>query len=348
MKKRKVTLSAVGDILIHKRVYEKAKTSTGYDFSTMFSNVEHLFNEDEVIIVNQESIIAGEEVGLSDFPKFNSPIEIGEQLKKLNVDIVNTANNHTLDRGEKGVLTSLKNWDKLNLPYIGSYKSIEDQETIRVIKKNGLKIAFLSYTNSLSVVKRPKGKEYLVNHFSDVGVKWIRRLIGRIKSEYVADVVVLSIHFGKEYQMLPTANQIELSNSLADTGADVIIGHHPHVLQPPALLVNSKGKKAFVAYSLGNFFSGQKGLYRQTGAYLSIDIEKDLSSDNDLIDFLNPTMTLTYVDSTDKEDYKIHILSDLVAQKKPLITDVGVFDSQEVFNEMSNHLKQWMPNLIVK
>src|SRR5699024_9466019 len=134
---------------------------------------------------------------------------------------------------------------------------------------------FLSYTKSIGAFKRPRGKEYLANKYSDMDVKWVRRLVDRIKKESLADVVIVSMHFGKEYQMLPTAYQLETASNLSDAGADIIIGHHPHVLQPPAYLTNSKGQETFVAYSLGNFFSGQRGLYRQIGGYLSLDIEKN-------------------------------------------------------------------------
>src|SRR5699024_6427395 len=197
----KVTIGATGDILLHKRVYNKALTDDGkgYNFDYMLGEAKNLFNEDHLIIVNQESIIAGEELGLSDFPHFNSPIEIGYFLKENNVDIVNIANNHILDKGEEGVLKSIENWEKIGMPYVGANKSIADQETIRIIHKNGLKIAFLSYTKSSGTIKRPANKRYLSNEFKDVGVKWLRRIINRIKNENLADVVVVSIHFGSEY-----------------------------------------------------------------------------------------------------------------------------------------------------
>src|SRR5699024_10871335 len=111
MNSRKVTIGATGDILLHKRVYNKAKTKAGYNFDSMLENIEHLFDEEHLIIVNQESIIAGEEFGLSDFPNFNSPIEIGYKLKDMNIDIVNIANNHIMDHGEKGLMKSIENWE---------------------------------------------------------------------------------------------------------------------------------------------------------------------------------------------------------------------------------------------
>lgn len=341
----KFTLGATGDILLHKRVYNKAKKDdgNGYDFTEMLAEAKKLFKKEHLIIVNQESIIAGEEIGLSDFPHFNSPVEIGYTLKDLNVDIVNIANNHILDRGEEGVLKSIENWEKIGLPYVGAYKSKEDQHTLRIFNKNGLKVCFLSYTKSVGgKSKRPKGKEYLANLYKDMGVKWVRRLIDKIRRNNLADIVVVSMHFGSEYQMLPTSYQLETSSNLSDAGADIIIGHHPHVLQPPAYLVNSKGHETFVAYSLGNFFSGQKGIYRQIGAYMTIDVEKDLSNKNSFVKFSKPTMKLTFVDTS---NYKLHLLEDIVKQYDKIETAHGTFESEQVYERMKNHLSKFIPDI---
>lgn len=341
---RKVTIGATGDILLHNRVYNKAKLEDGsYDFTEMLTEAEKLFKKEHLIIANQESIIGGAELGISSFPHFNSPIEIGYKLKELNIDIVNMANNHVMDKGERGILKAIENWEKMGMPYVGAYKSVDDRDTLRIFHRNGLKVCFLAFTHSLGTVKRPSDKEYLAGRFGDFGVKWTRRLINKIKGQGLADVVVLSMHFGKEYAMFPTANQVETSSSLSDTGADIIIGHHPHVLQPPAYIVNSKGEDTFVAYSLGNFFSGQKGIYRQIGAYMTVDVEKPEGSKMTKIS--NPKYTLTYIDSGDKKDYKLHLLKDIVANQKTIKTDVGEFDSQQVYERMKTHLRHYIPNL---
>ncbi len=349
MASNKFTLGATGDVLLHKRLYTKAMTEdgTGYNFDNMLEEAEKLFDEDHLIIVNLESIIAGKEFGLADFPRFNSPEEIGYKLKDMNVDIVNIANNHILDHGEEGLLKSLDNLNNIGLPYVGGYRSIEDQETVRLFQKNGLKVCFLSYTMSMGVGSRPKGKRYLVNKYSDVGAPKLRRIINKIRKQLDVDVVVVSLHFGKEYQMLPTSSQLEISYSVADAGADVIIGHHPHVLQPPNILVDSRGREVFVAYSLGNFFSGQIGLYRQIGAYLTIDIEKDFTTNSSLLKFSNPKMQLTYVDSSHKKDYKLRLLKDVVEASPVIKTNIGEFPSEKVYERMKNHMRYWLSDLDV-
>lgn len=352
---KKITLGATGDILLHKRVYEKARTENGgYNFDSMFENVEHLFDEDHLIIVNQESIIAGEQLGLSGFPKFNSPIEIGYKLKDLNVDIVNISNNHTFDYGEKGILKSIENWNKIGIPYVGAYNSNEDQETLRVFHKNGIRICFMSfnYTEGIKIPKIPEGKNYLMNYYLSYSFNnrknrlAIRSLIDKAKKKNIADVFVINMHYGKEYHMMPTSKQKEVSQDLAEVGADIIIGHHPHVVQPFEYITNSYGEKCFVAYSLGNFFSGQNGLYRQIGGYLTIDIEYE--EESQFVRINNPTFQLTFVDSSDQKDYKIHLLKDMVDSQKVIKIKNKEFNLNEVYNRMIQHVSQREPNIQVK
>lgn len=343
-KERKITLAATGDVLIHSRVYNRAKKDGGYDFSEMLAEARQLFEIGDLRIVNQESIIGGVELGLSNFPKFNSPVEIGYLLKEFGVDIVNLANNHILDKGEEGILKSIENWNKIGMPYVGAYNSKEDKETVRIFHKNGLRVAFVSATKRMLGMNVPKGKEYLFDYFEDARVAKIGKRIQQIKSNDLADVVVLSIHYGKEYHMLPTTDQVEMSNTLSDAGADIILGHHPHVLQPPRYILNSRGLETFCIYSLGNFFSGQKGLYRQIGGYLTIDIEKP-SPDNPVLKIDNPTFKLTFVDSTDKENYKLYLLEDIVNSREYIKTHMGTFKTKEVYEQIKNHMRKWVPDL---
>lgn len=348
-KSMKFTLGATGDILLHERLYNEAKKTNeaGYDFSELLKHARSLFLEADLNIVNQESIIAGEELGLSSYPRFNSPIEIGYLLKEFGVDIVNLANNHVLDRKEEGLLKSIENWKEIGIPYVGAYSSQEDKETVRIFHKNGLRIAFLSYTKRMAGVRIPKNKKYLVDSFENTNVKHIEKRIKSVRSNDLADIIVVSVHYGKEYFMLPTKDQIEITNNLAESGADVILGHHPHVLQPPKYITNSRGKKSFVIYSLGNFYSGQLGIYRQIGGYLTLDIEKSLTKQAEEINVFNPKMKLTYVDSTDKKDYKIYLLKDIVEKQDFIKADIGIFKSQEIYERMKGHMRKWITDLDV-
>ncbi|SFM27196.1 poly-gamma-glutamate synthesis protein (capsule biosynthesis protein) [Gracilibacillus orientalis] len=342
---RSFRLGATGDILLHLRLIEKAKQENDqFNFTPQMENVRDLFNETDLNIVNQESIIGGEKIGYSDFPKFNSPAEISDTLKEFGVDMVTIANNHTLDKGEEGIYESIKNWEKSNLPYVGAYKSEEDFNTLRVIHKNGLRIGFVSITKRMAGVKVPQGKPWIIDSFDNANVVKICKRLRKIKTRKLVDVLIVSCHFGKEYHFIPTADQQEISKSIADAGADVILGHHPHVLQPMEYLFDSRGWDTFVAYSLGNFFSGQKGVFRQIGGFLNIGIEKP--DDNSPIKFTDPTFTLTFTDMYD--GFKMHKLSEYMAENKTIKTHMGEFSSEEAFEKMKSVVTKWMPELKVK
>lgn len=344
----KITLVATGDVLLHTRLYKKAKRKirSGYNFEPLLEEARPFLKKGDFTIVNQESLIGGEELGLSSYPKFNSPAEIGHTLKKFGVDIVSLANNHIMDKGEQGVLKSIENWEKIGLEYVGAYKSLEDQERLRIFNKNGLKVCFLSYTRKMPAVKLPKDKPYLVDHYEKMNVRKIEKRIRELKAKNLADVVVLSLHFGKEYQMRPTVDQKEISASLSDAGADVILGHHPHVLQPPEFILNSRGKETLAMYSLGNFFSGQKGLYRQIGAIMTVDIEKP-AGDNSVLKVGTPTLNLTFTDSTDKMDYKLYMLKDIVEEREFIKTHQGDFESNKVYQDLKDRLGQFLPDMTI-
>ena len=343
-KNKKVKLGATGDILLHLRLIKHAKQSDGtYNFNYQMENVRDLFEKSDLNIVNQESLIAGKKLGYSDYPRFNGPKEIRDTLKEFGVDIVTIANNHTLDKGEEGVFESIKNWKEIDMPYVGAYESEEDFNTLRVIHKNGLRIGFISITKRMAGVKIPKGKKWIIDYFEDAKVTKICKRIRKIRSLNVVDVLVVSCHFGKEYHFEPTSDQKEITKSIADAGADVIIGHHPHVLQPVEYLFDSRGLDTFVAYSLGNFFSGQKGLFRQIGAFLNITIEKP--DENIPVKFSDPEITLTFADMYD--GYKMHKLYDYVQNNKTIKTHMGEFDSQEAYDKMTQLMKKYMPQLKV-
>lgn len=344
MTSKQFTLAATGDVLLHARLYKTAKKKYGYDFNPKIEEIKHLFKLGDLRIVNLESIIAGKEIGLSSFPRFNSPVEIGHLLKDLGVDIVNIANNHVLDRGEEGLLMSIDNLERIGLPYVGAYKSNKDREKLRILHKNGLRICFLSYTRSTGVEKVPEDKPYLVDTYHPMRLKPIKDKIKSIRNKNLADVIVVSLHFGKEYHLQPTSEQKEVSRDLSDAGADVIIGHHPHVLQPVEYILNSRGKETFAAYSLGNFFTGQEGLYRQIGGYLTVDIEKP-DSNSTMLKIDNPKIKLTFVDSTDKRDFKMYLFEDIVKNNEYIKTDKGIFNPKDVYKELTNRMKQWVPGL---
>ncbi|WP_017380521.1 CapA family protein [Paenisporosarcina sp. TG-14] len=283
-------LVAIGDILLHEAVYLDASTPQGsYDFSSMFTKVKPFLEGADIAVANQETMIGGVELGLSSYPTFNSPYEIGDALKDSGIDIVTIANNHTLDRGEKAIVNGINHWDRIGMLYTGAFKSKEDREDIRTIKKNDITFSFMSYSYGTNGIPVPEGKPYLINL---IDLPLIKQDVE--KAKLISDVVVVSMHWGNEYEKKPNQTQIDLATELSDMGVDIIIGHHPHVLQPVEWIERSDGSRTFVMYSLGNFLSGQVGLEKLIGGIGGIEITKTAYEGKSTIALANPSFVPTY------------------------------------------------------
>ena len=341
-----ITLTAVGDILMHGRVYGGLSKKSGFKFKEQLKNVEGILGKSDITIANLESIIGGVELGLSGFPRFNGPVEIGYALKDLGVDIVTIANNHVLDHGEIGLLKSIANLEKIGLEYDGAYKSQEDKDRLRILERNGLKIAFVSYTKGTNGIRIPKDKKYMVNSLVNTSVLKVAKEIRTIRNNKFADIIIVNLHYGDEYFLEPSVRQKEIATSLANAGADVILGHHPHVLQPPEWIETSHGTRVFAAYSLGNFFSGQNGLYRQIGAALTLEVTKP-HEDYKGVTIKNPKYELTYVNRESRLRYDMYLLRDWVSKNKYIKTTTGNFDSRTVYEDVKNRLRSNIPDLEV-
>lgn len=324
-----VKLGAIGDILIHDTVYEDAYKNGGYDFKPMLVNVKEYLTEPDLLLANQETILGGLEIGLSSYPMFNSPVEIGDALIDAGVDIVSNANNHSLDKSEKGVVTSTTNLEAAGLPYVGSFKDAADKQKLRVLTKNGINISYLSYTYGTNGMPVPMGKDYLVNIIDREAMK---AEIHRAKAE--SDVVVMSIHWGNEYQRFPASEQKDLAQFLVDEGVDIIFGHHPHVLQPMEWLTAADGRKALVVYSLGNFLSGQMWDYKDIGGLATVEISKKITPAGTEIVLQHPEFLPTFVSSSRQRNYQVVPLKD--AGK------FGLADAGNKYNEIMHHMTQFL------
>lgn len=205
----KVTVGAVGDLLIHNEVYEDARLPNGvYNFNKMFDEVRKTMEKPDILVANQETMIGGKQFGLSTYPAFNSPYEVGDALKGAGVDFVTLANNHSLDRGEKIIRSAILHWDAIHMPYTGAFKSQADHDQIRVINKNNIRFSFLAYTFGTNGIPVPKGKDYLVNL---IDLAKIRSDVEKAKK--VSDVVVVAMHWGIEYERMPNNTQKNLENN---------------------------------------------------------------------------------------------------------------------------------------
>lgn len=274
-----VRLKAVGDNLIHSSIYEQAykrSGGNGYDYDAAYENVKDLFSDADIASINQESIIAPA-FGPSTYPMFNATPELGDLMLEMGFDVFNLANNHCLDKGEAGVYSSLDYWaERPEAVTTGVYRNQEDFEKIRTMEAQGVTFSFIGITELTNGLYLPAGSEAVILLGSDEDV--IQERIQKAKE--ISDVCVVNIHWGNEYTHTPTDRQRELAQKMSQWGADIILGHHPHVIQPIEYLEREDGSQTLVAYSLGNFISAQDSAARMIGGMLDVDITKDFESES--------------------------------------------------------------------
>lgn len=285
-KEYKLSLVMVGDALYHTGTYQDGLKKDGsYNFEHQLTDIAPIVAKHDLAYYNQETILGGTELGLKSYPRFNSPQEIGDAFVKAGFNLVSLANNHTLDSGEKAILNSVSYWrNKVGVQTAGSYDSTEDKAKSHIGEKNGITYAFLAYTYGTNGLPVPKGKEYLVNVFDKEKAK---KDIEAVRDK--VDVVLVSMHWGVEYTHTPTNEQKDQAKFLSDLGVDVIIGSHPHVIQP----IEHIGKTV-VIYSLGNFISGQGDLMKRIGIISSLEINKVEEEGNTTVTINNVKGDLHY------------------------------------------------------
>ena len=271
------TIVSFGDTLCHKPVYNAAyDEETGiYDFSSMFKYVEKYFQNSTINIGNCESPMAGAERGYSGYPTFNAPEHLAIDLKELGVDIMTTANNHTLDKGFSGLSSTLDFLDNADIAHVGTSRTEEEQNTILFMDLNGIKTAFLAYTYGTNGIPVPEDKEFCVNLIDE---DLILRQIEQAKDED-AELIIASMHWGTEYQTTESKEQDRLAEFLIKNDVKIILGSHPHVLQPMKMLKvetdEGKEKEGLVVFSQGNFFSNQTQENTRNTAIFNIEVKKD-------------------------------------------------------------------------
>lgn len=295
-KAKYLSIVMVGDVLIHKTLYEEAKVDdNNYNFSYMFDEVKELFNGYDLKFYNQESIIGDKSLGLSTYPRFNSPDEIGDTMIKMGFNLVSLANNQSLDKGEKGIINSLNYWENKDVVTSGMFLNEKEKSKERIYESNGIKYAFFAYAEHTNGIQTPKNKEYLVNIYSD---NQAYEDITKIKDK--VDLIIVSMHWGNEYQNIPSQKQKNIASFLSTLGVDIIIGHHPHVIQPIELINDT-----LVFYSLGNFISGQNTNDRLTGLISSINIEFKKGNKKLKKEIKNINADLVYTYHNNYKNYKV-------------------------------------------
>lgn len=294
----KLSMVMVGDALIHDAVYEAYnKGGKKYDFTDMLKYIKPVVENYDLAYYNQETILGGKELGLSNYPQFNSPQEVGDAFLNAGFNLVSLATNHTLDRyystGGKTTINSRNYWkskmeENKELIAAGSYNSKEEQDEIIIREKNNITYALLSYTVHTNGITVPSGKSYTVNIYSKERVKE-----DILKYRDKVDLLMVAMHWGEEYVHYPVTQQKEIAKYLASLNVDIIIGCHSHSVQPIEFI-----NKTLVVYSLGNFVSSQLYTDQLIGLLADAEITKEIYHGKTTITVSNIGADLLYTNKS--------------------------------------------------
>ena len=281
-----ITIVMAGDILLHTPVEEAARDESGaYNFDFIFQKLKRDISSADLAIVNQEVIIGGQELGISGYPAFNAPYQIGDALVNAGFDVVCHGTNHALDKGKSGVLNCCKYWKEQHpqITVLGINETEEEYNEVTVLEKKGVKIAILNYTYGTNGISQPKGMPHAVDMLDET------KVVRDLKyAEENADFTIVCPHWGTEYKLGTDSNQKYWTKVFRKNGADLVLGTHPHVIEPIEMLEdesvgisNNHGNgDMLVYYSLGNFVNWTSGkgkgiANRMVGGLARVTIGKD-------------------------------------------------------------------------
>jgi len=274
-----ISILMIGDMLMHTPVEESAKQADGtYSYDTIFENTAEEIQAADLAIVNQEVIIAGVDFGVSGYPAFNAPFELGHDLVEAGFDVICHGTNHALDKGKKGLVSCLNFWEE-NYPemaVLGIHGSEEDQKEIYIYEQDGVKIAVLNFTYGTNGIPLPSDMPYAVDMLEEEKV-----VEALVKAEELADFTVVCPHWGNEYELGVVNSQKKWADIFFENGVDLVIGTHPHVIEPIEWIVDEEtGQSMLVYYSIGNFCNWTSGTgagiaNRMVGGMAQITISVD-------------------------------------------------------------------------
>lgn len=308
-----VSFVAVGDNLIHGSIFLQAArraTDGGYDFDYAYENTEHYFDDFDVRFINQETLV-NDAFAPSHYPQFSTPLALGDKVIEMGFDVIGTSNNHSYDKGVKGIRSSLDYWNSKDVVNVGFYAG-DDNADIKYLTRNNIKMAFLAYTygtNGISIYDETS--PYIINCDD---FETIDRQVAIAKEN--ADIVIVSAHWGWEDTNNVNSYQETVADHLNEIGVDVIIGTHPHVIQTVEWRTHPEnGNKTLICYSLGNFISGQSKGNNMLGGVFQFNIIKTYDmEDNFKITVDSPYFvpTITHYDSN-YTNIRNYFLSDYTA-----------------------------------
>lgn len=335
-----VNLIAVGDMLLHGGIHNSALQADGsYNYEHVFEHTKDRIAAADIAVANQEVILGGVELGVSSYPQFNSPQDFGDALVDAGFDVILHASNHTMDKDTVAVLNTIHFWKEKHpdITFLGINENQEERNTIRIVEKDGVKLAMLNYTYGLNGFSLPSDKPYLVNLMDEAHKTEIAEDLKKAREE--ADFVIVYPHWGTEYVLEATDEQKQWAQFFADNGADLIIGTHPHVVEPVEWITASDGRQTLVYYSLGNYISIQYYNYSMLGGFAEVTITKDSSgtyiSDYDM-DFL---VTHYTAGRTEMTTYFLSDYTDELASRHAILTEPYAGQYAESYRNVN----QWYP-----
>lgn len=261
-----IRITAAGDNLLHNTVSMASELpGGGYDFYPVYENIQKIIEGSDIAFINQEVMLTGE---VSAYPNLAAPAENADALIQTGFNVINLATNHTLDKGMKGLEACLENVHARPFEAVlGSFRTEEEAAQLCILEKQGIRFGFLSYTYGLNGYQLPEDKPWKVSLIDE---QTITADLAAIRP--ACDYLIVSMHWGNEYQTEESDYQSRLAQLLCDGGADLIIGTHPHVLQPMKWLEREDGHKTLCAYSLGNFVSNQHKRVTMLGGILEVEL----------------------------------------------------------------------------
>lgn len=315
-----IKVMMIGDMLIHPGVYK-----SGFDANGNPSNYDHFFADilpeiqaADISIVNQETVLGGTALGLSGYPCFNSPQEIGDSIVKAGFNVVLHASNHALDKGLNGAMATISYWKTKHpqIAVLGLNETADDVNDIYVYEKDGFKVAILNYTYGTNGIAIPANAPYIVNTFNDEAR--VRNDIR--KAHRLADMVIVCPHWGTEYVYTPDAFQKKWTSIFLEEKVDLVLGTHPHVLENVEKLTSADGHEMVVYYSLGNFVSSQNYIPRILGGMALVTLIKDNNKAYIKTYEIEPIITHRTNDNTFC-GYKLSDYTDELLKKNILLSD---------------------------
>ena len=269
------SLVATGDNLLHTKLYTQASEragGSGYDFDPLYEGVAEITENADIAFINQETPVATAIKEPSSYPLFNTPTECVTDLHEIGFNVFNIASNHSLDQGAAGLEATIDFMETVpDSLYVGAYKNQEEMEKTHALTVNGVKVAFLGFTEMTNGLVLDSSSELQFTYTSDETE--MEQLIKAADAD--ADVVIVSVHWGQENVFSASDAQRNLAQKFADWGADIILGHHPHVLQEIETVTSADGRTVPVCYSLGNFTSTMNDKANHVGGFYKCNVILD-------------------------------------------------------------------------